>query len=324
MVKKQVNSCPTSGGILLPHLCGESNPQIMDLESYIQLYLKHLEYERNVSPYTLKSYASDLAQFSQYIHKTQPRVNINDLNLMDLRGYLSHLQARRLERSSIARKLGAIRSFFKFLCRQDYLQENIARFISTPKLKHRLNLPPSVDETFCLLDAVEGNTKHGLRDKALLELLYASGIRAAELVGLDIGDLNWEEGYLTVKGKGKKERSVPLGRQACKAIKAYLSTRGGAELSPQSPLFINKYNQRLSTRSVQRIVHKYVTLAAINKNISPHTLRHAFATHLLDGGANIRDIQELLGHASLSTTQKYTHVSTAKLMEVYDKAHPRA
>jgi integrase/recombinase XerC len=294
------------------------------MQSYIQLYLKHLEYGRNASVHTLKGYARDLAQFSQYISQTRAGGDIQRLTLMELRGYLSHLQQRRLKRSSIARKLGAIRSFFKFLCRQGYLQENIARFISTPKLEQRLSLPPSVDETFCLLDAASSQGKYGLRDKALLELLYASGIRASELTGLDIGDVNWEESCLKVKGKGKKERMVPVGRQACRALKQYLAARRVSESASDLPLFVNKYDQRLSTRSVGRIVDKYVRRAAINKHISPHTLRHAFATHLLDGGANIRDIQELLGHASLSTTQKYTQVSMARLMEVYDRTHPRA
>lgn len=296
----------------------------MNLQSHIQLYLKHLAYERNASPHTLKGYANDLAQFRQHVTKNRSQVNIQDINLMDLRSYLSHLQQQRLKRSSIARKLGAIRSFFKFLCRQGYLEENVTQSISTPKLEHRLTLPPSVDEAFCLLEVVPTKNIYGLRDKALLELLYASGIRVSELESLDIEDINWEGECLKVEGKGRKERLVPFGGQAHKALKKYLSARQLKESAAKIPLFVNKYDKRLSVRSVGRIVHKYVNLAAINKNISPHTLRHAFASHLLDSGANIRDIQELLGHVSLSTTQKYTHVSMAKLMEVYDKSHPRA
>ncbi len=296
----------------------------MNIEDYIQLYLKHLEYERNASPHTLKAYAKDLAQFQQYFDQLSAPVDIRELDLMDLRGYLSHLQQRRLERSSIARKLGAIRSFYKFLCRRGYLADNTARFISTPKLEQRLTLPPTVDETFCLLDVVETKDKFGLRDKALLELLYATGMRAAELHSLCISNINWETDCLTVKGKGRKERLVPMGEKAHKALEAYLTARKTDKPAATLPLFINKYDKRLSIRGIGRIVHKYVNLAAINKNISPHTLRHAFASHLLDSGANIRDIQELLGHVSLSTTQKYTHVSMAKLLEVYDKSHPRA
>jgi integrase/recombinase XerC len=296
----------------------------MQLESAIQLYLKHLEYERNLSPHTLKSYAVDLSQLYQHINKTCPQPEVQTLSIMDLRGFLSQLQKDRLSRSSISRKLGAVRSFFKYLCRQNYLKENIARLISTPKQKQLLKIPPSVDEIFCLLRADYSKEKYGARDRALLELLYATGIRAAELVNLNIGDINWEEGFLLVFGKGRKERSVPLGTHAQKALRAYLGERKLDQSASHLPLFINKYNRRLSTRSIQRIVQKYVHHTAINKNISPHTLRHAFATHLLDGGANIRDIQELLGHASLSTTQKYTHLSTAKLLEEYDKAHPRA
>ncbi len=297
----------------------------MDIQDYIQLYLKHLEYERNVSAHTLKAYAGDLAQFKRYFEQSpSPVVDIQKLSLIDLRGFLSHLQQRQLKRSSVARKLGAVRSFYKFLCRQGHLTDNTASYISTPKLERRLTLPPTVDETFCLLDVVEAKDKLGLRDKALLELLYATGIRASELAGLNMGDINWETDCLKVRGKGRKERLVPMGKKAHNALKEYLALRKIADKFSVQALFINRYDKRLSVRSVGRIVHKYVRIAAISKNISPHTLRHAFASHLLDSGANIRDIQELLGHVSLSTTQKYTHVSMAKLLEVYDKSHPRA
>ncbi len=298
----------------------------MNIADYIKLYLDYLKDARQASAHTVKSYRTDLAQFFYFIDQREPDINITKLKLIHLRSYLNHMKQRELKRSSIARKLGALRSFFKFMCRLGYLKENPARLISTPKQERRLMLPLSVDEIFCLLNDTLYTGKFALRNNAIMELLYAAGIRVSELTGLNVEDINWPDNSLLIRGKGRKERMVPIGKKAQSALKRYLGndrlTVTGA--SAKLPLFLNKYSQRLSDRSIRRIVEKYVKLAAISKNISPHSLRHAFATHLLDGGAGIRDIQELLGHASLSTTQKYTHISIAKIMEIYDKTHPRA
>jgi len=298
------------------------------MQELIDQFLTYLELERNASPCTLAGYRRDLLQLTQYLARRHPDTAIQDLSTYILRSYLLYLQHQRLRRTSIARKLAAIRSFFKYLCRQGYLKDNPARYIHTPKQERKLRLPLSVDEVFNLLRAEFPTTLLGLRDRALLELLYASGLRASEIVSLNLGDINLTEGHLRVTGKGRKERYVPIGSMALQALKDYLSIlkfyTQASRNKQKHPLFINRFGKRLHVRSVARILHKYALQVALKKNLSPHALRHAFATHLLDGGANIRDIQEMLGHARLSTTQKYTHVSVNHLMQVYDKTHPRA
>jgi integrase/recombinase XerC len=245
-----------------------------------------------------------------------------------IRKYLSFLH-RKNRKSSIARKLSTLRSFFKYLVREQIVSSNPAKGISTPKAEKTLPTTLTVDEAFRLMESPKrlpekssgGPKQNGSRDRAILELLYSSGLRVSELVGLNSNQLDLELGVVRVMGKGRKERIVPVGMKAIDALKAYLEERGGVE---EDPVFVNFLGGRLTARSVGRLIKKYTRHSGIFRKVSPHSLRHTFATHLLDAGADIREIQEMLGHSSLSTTQRYTHVSMGKLMEVYDKAHPRS
>ncbi len=238
-----------------------------------------------------------------------------------IRRYLALLHKSH-KKSSIGRKLAAIRAFFKYLLRQGKVAKNPAELVSTPKKEKRVPFHLTIDEVIALVETPKGAELLSLRDRVILETLYSCGIRVSELTGLDLMDLDLDEGLVRVTGKGNKERIVPLGSYARKAIASYLAARGNPPAN--APLLLNARGGRLTSRSVGRIVDKYILKLATVKKISPHTLRHTFATHLLEGGADLRAIQELLGHASLSTTQKYTHVSIDRLMEVYDKAHPKA
>lgn len=236
-----------------------------------------------------------------------------------IRKYLSFLH-RRNKKSSIARKVSTLRSFYKYLVKERLVPSNPAKAVSTPKVEKLLPTALTVDEAFRLMEAPA--EKKGLRDRAILELLYSSGVRVGELVGVNVNQLEQDLGIVKVMGKGRKERIVPVGLKAIEALKAYLQERG--DVSEEEPLFVNSRGGRLTARSVGRLVKKYTKRSGIFRKVSPHSLRHTFATHLLDAGADIREIQEMLGHASLSTTQRYTHLSLGKLMEVYDKAHPRS
>ena len=243
---------------------------------------------------------------------------------MVLRKYLSFLH-RKNRKSSIARKLSTLRSFFKYLVREQILSANPAKPVSTPKVEKLLPSTLTVDEAFRLVESPSRDKRMSeteLRDRAILELLYSSGIRVSELVGLNPDRVDLDLGIIKVMGKGRKERIVPIGTKAIEALKSYAKIRGRME--DTSPLFLNLRGGRLTDRSVVRLVKKYGRQSGIFRKISPHSLRHTFATHLLDAGADLREIQEMLGHASLSTTQRYTHLTVGKLMEVYDKAHPRS
>jgi integrase/recombinase XerC len=230
--------------------------------------------------------------------------------------------SKNTKKSSIGRKLAAIRSFFRFLLRRGEVAKNPAELIATPKKEQRLPFHLDIDQTTALMEAPESEQKYALRDRAILELLYSSGLRVSELTGLNIGEFDPTAGMVRVAGKGGKERIVPVGSRAQKALQEYLDQRNSE--AARGAFFINTRGSRINRRSVARIVDSHVLRIAAFKRISPHTLRHTFATHMLEGGADLRAIQELLGHASLSTTQKYTHVSIDRLMEVYDKAHPKA
>jgi integrase/recombinase XerC len=246
-------------------------------------------------------------------------IGMEKVDRLAIRRYLSFLH-RRNKKSSIARKISTLRSFFKYLVREKLATCNPAKSVSTPKVEKPLPTTLTVDEAFRLMETPE--KKKGLRDRAILELLYSSGIRVGELVGLNLDQLDLDLGIVKVMGKGRKERIVPVGSKAIEALKAYLEKR--RILDGKEPLFLNSRGGRLTARSVGRLIKKYTKRSGIFRRISPHTLRHSFATHLLDAGADIREIQEMLGHASLSTTQRYIHLSPGKLMEVYDKAHPRS
>jgi integrase/recombinase XerC len=256
-------------------------------------------------------------------------VEIEKVDRMAIRKYMSFLH-RKNKKSSIARKISTLRSFFRYLIREQVIPFNPAKSVSTPKVEKTLPTTLTVDEAFRLMESPksilekssDASKENALRDRAILELLYSSGLRVSELVGLNLNQLDLDLGSVRVMGKGRKERIVPVGVKAIEAAKAYLEERGA--LKGDDPIFVNSFGGRLTARSVGRLVKKYTRHSGIFRKVSPHSLRHTFATHLLDAGADIREIQEMLGHASLSTTQVYTHVSMGKLMEVYDKAHPRS
>ena len=293
------------------------------MQSWIERFDKYLSAERNLSPHTCQAYLRDLSEFKRFCGQ-QGLSTARDLARVDallLRRFLAEL-LKRNQRSSIARKLSSLRMFFRFLVRENLLQASPAEELSTPRLERYLPRTLSVDEAHALMENARGGDVLSLRDQAIYELLYSSGLRVSELTGLDVGSIDLREKLVRVLGKGSKERIVPIGSKAVTALQAYLAERSGPAVS--GPLFLNARGGRLTARSVQRHLKTRLVKTGVFKDISPHALRHSFATHLLDGGADLRAIQELLGHASLSTTQKYTQVSVDHLMKVYDAAHPRS
>jgi len=304
------------------------------MDDLIERYVNYLRYERNASPHTIRNYQSDLVQFRDYLTAGMKEqvVDLASVDPLRIRGFLAHLFEREKKKTSIARKLAAVRAFFKFLTKEGMLGTNPALSISTPKLERRLPRIMTEEEMNTFLDGIATAVQQGdpimRRDRAILELLYASGLRVSELAGLDLRSVNFGDGMLLVRGKGRKERIVPFGSKAKQAIEDYLPVRERlmmeARKSGQPALFLNTKGDRLTTRSVDRLLKKYLRMFGMNVQASPHSLRHAFASHLLTEGADLRAIQEMLGHRSLSTTQKYTQVSIKQLMEVYDKAHPKA
>ena len=301
-----------------------------ELGRHAETFLQGLAYEKNASPRTRTAYGIDLDQFLGFLQSRHggavpaPR----SVSATDVRMFLGHLHGLRLSKSSMGRKLAAIRSFCRWLCRQDVLEISPAHGVPSPKTPKRLPRHLTVDAVTALLEAPDAATETGRRDRAVLELLYATGCRCSEATGLDMEQVDFSELKAKVLGKGSKERLVFFGSKAHQALKAWLPVRarwraGARGSASEGPLFCNSRGGRLSDRSVRRLVTLHVRNAALAAGVSPHALRHSFATHLLDQGTDLRDIQELLGHASLSTTQKYTHVSAARLMDVYDKSHPR-
>ena len=365
--------------------------QSVERRGLIHQFIHYLSVEKNASPHTCRCYRRDLEGFEDFLKSSgmyltpTGGVEIEKVDRIAIRKYLSFLH-RKNKKSSIARKISTLRSFFKYLVREQMVPSNPAKSVSTPKIEKTLPTTLTVDEAFRLMESPksiskkssEGAKEKGLRDRAILELLYSSGLRVSELVGLNSNQLDLDLGIVRVMGKGRKERIVPVGVKAIEVLKAYLEERGmlkglppgqkplgggarpggrrsrramrlslrgmspsGAEPEPASgpegpparraagpegdeAIFVNSLGGRLTARSVGRLVKKYSRHSGIFRKVSPHSLRHTFATHLLDAGADIREIQEMLGHSSLSTTQRYTHVSMGKLMEVYDKAHPRS
>lgn len=292
------------------------------MKNAIDQFCRYLAAERNLSPHTLKAYRTDLEMFREFIGKEQRGdAAVDGVTHLVVRRYLASL-ARECTKSTMGRKLAAIRSFFTYLVREGKARTNPAELVATPKKEKRVPFHLNIDEVTTLVTAPSGCKLLALRDRAILETLYSSGIRVGELTGLDVGGVDLAEGLVRVLGKGGKERVVPLGSHARTALARYLTARN--QPPAEAPLLLNARGGRLTSRSVARIVDRYMLNIAAMKKVSPHTLRHTFATHLLEGGADLRAIQELLGHASLSTTQKYTHVSIDRLMEVYDKAHPKA
>jgi tyrosine recombinase XerC len=286
-------------------------------------FLAYLTHERNASPHTISSYRIDLGQLAAYLEER--KIRLPQVDNVVLRGFLVELYRRKLGKTSAARKLAAIRSFFKFCVRRRILDENPAKVVSTPRIEQHVPGFLSEEEMRKLLEIPSTGDALGLRDRAILELFYATGIRVSELVGIGLGDLSLAERMVRVKGKGKKERLIPFGKKAEASLRAYMGVRHEFPLRlGEAPLFLNYQGGRLTTRSVQRLTAKYLKQAALRKGLSPHALRHSFATHLLGRGADLRVIQELLGHESLATTQKYTHMDVAQLLEIYRKSHPRA
>ncbi len=308
----------------------------MLLKDAIALFFKYLKDEKGYSNHTERSYQVDLGQFASFLRRDNVRFrrekqgefSIEEICGPAVRKYVGSLYGN-LKRSTIARKLSAVRSFFLFLEKEGLIKVNPAAEVQSPKLGKYIPSHLPVDDVFRLMDLPDRGNPLGLRDLAILEVLYSCGIRVAELAGMNVSSIDHDQRLVKVTGKGEKERIVPIGRQALGAVKTYLSAtcevrKKNALAGSGDPLFMNFRGGRLTTRSIGRIVKHYARAGGLTDEISPHSMRHTFATHMLDGGADLRSVQELLGHKSLSTTQKYTHVSLKRLMEVYDKAHPRS
>ncbi|HET6957712.1 MAG TPA: tyrosine recombinase XerC [Vicinamibacterales bacterium] len=313
--------------------------------AHLKAFLQYLALNRNLSAHTVRAYDSDLTQFLAYAAAAAGcrvrELSPGQLDRLALRGFLGDLHKQGLSRATAARKLAAARTFLRYLRREEVIDDDPGALVATPKRDVRMPAHLSEDEMSALIDAPGGTTALVTRDRAILELFYASGLRLSELAGLDVDDVNLGAKMVRVLGKGGKERIVPFNASAARALREYLKARDAivygqdrpdrqdrrdrkSPSRPRDPLFVNYRGGRLTTRSVDRLVRRYVAASSARMGISPHALRHSFATHLLQRGADLRVIQELLGHARLSTTQRYTHVNAAQLLEVYRKSHPRA
>lgn len=286
------------------------------MDRYIEKYIRYLEVERNASNHTIFNYRRDLEEFKNSVGETE----VERIDYLAIRKFLSVLKEKNLKSSSISRKLSCIRSFFSFLNREGLLKNDPSAAISSPKLERHLPIFLTEDEVVKLIESPDIKEPLGLRDRAILETFYSTGIRISELVGLNRENIDFFGGVVKVMGKGKKERLVPIGDRALRVIREYINK----SKQPQPAVFLNKNGNRITVRGIRLILDKYIRATALREDISPHSLRHSFATHLLNRGADLRSVQELLGHANLSTTQIYTHLTTDKLKSVYDKAHPRA
>ena len=300
------------------------------MEQYIKEFTDYLVAEKNASPHTLESYLNDISQFEDFLKQSghageSPK--IDSIDRLAIRSYLGFLYDKKFSASTMRRKLSTLSSFFRFLCREGYLQSNVVKSVPAPKMESKLPSFLSVDEMFRLIDLPEGEDFLVVRDRAMLELFYSTGVRISELVSLKTGDIDRTAQMVKVLGKGGKERLLPFGKKCVEALDKYEKSRSDKIISTKvnsEYLFLNHRGKGITTRGVRKIIGKYVTTGNFPGKVSPHSIRHSFATHLLEGGADLRSIQELLGHASLSTTQKYTHVTIDKLVETYDQAHPRA
>ena len=300
------------------------------MEQYIKEFTDYLVAEKNASPHTLESYLNDISQFEDFLKQSghageSPK--IDSIDRLAIRSYLGFLYDKKFSASTMRRKLSTLSSFFRFLCREGYLQSNVVKSVPAPKMESKLPSFLSVDEMFRLIDLPEGEDFLVVRDRAMLELFYSTGVRISELVSLKTGDIDRTAQMVKVLGKGGKERLLPFGKKCVEALDKYEKSRSDKIISTKvnsEYLFLNHRGKGITTRGVRKIIGKYVTTGNFPGKVSPHSIRHSFATHLLEGGADLRSIQELLGHASLSTTQKYTHLTIDKLVETYDQAHPRA
>ncbi len=297
------------------------------MEEHINSFIEYLRIERNYSKNTIESYLIDISDFKDFLIEANGELPIlDDIDYLTIRSYLAKLQGRQLARSTILRKLSSLRSFLKYLYRRGYVKIDPTSNLSSPKLQRKLPDFLELFEVELLLSAPDTNTNIGLRDLAIMELLYSTGMRIGELLALDLNDLDITNAIVKVRGKGRKERIIPVGKTAIDAIKRYLEVRQELASDKHSPaLFLSERGNRLpGSASVRRRIEKYAKTAGIKKKITPHTLRHTFATHMLNAGADLRSVQEMLGHVNLSTTQIYTHLTAERLKKVYEKAHPRA
>ncbi|HEX3869488.1 MAG TPA: tyrosine recombinase XerC [Pirellulales bacterium] len=296
------------------------------MQQAVARFLQYLQVERNASALTIKSYGEDLAALTAWLEEQHASIPAPEhITTLDLRGYVGSLHTLGLAKSTIARRLASMRSFFRFGQREGWATTNPAKPLRNPRKTRGLPHFLSTTEVGRLLASPRSDEPLGLRDRAILETMYSAGLRVSELVGLNDSDLDLQAGVMRVRGKGRRERLSPIGSFAAKAIRQWVKHRRVKNSSDkQVPLFVNKFGRRLTTRSVGRMIEKHLRTSGLDRRTTPHTLRHSFATHLLDRGADIRSVQELLGHKSLLTTQIYTHVSTANLRAVYEKAHPRA
>ena len=301
------------------------------MKTLIERFSSYLKHERDVSPHTCKNYLVDMHQFLNYLEGRYPGISnkggayIGKMDASVVRDFMSKMW-NEWSASSMARKLASLRTFFNYCMKQGLIETNPAKEVATPKIPKRVPKFLTVDEVFALLDSAGDEGALGVRDRAILELLYASGLRVSELVGLNLEDLDLKSHTVRVMGKGRKERIVPVGEKACVALSTYLTKRPllTGERGQEKAYFVNRHGGRLTARSIERLIAKYMRRCGVQKTITPHVLRHTFATHLLGAGADMRGIQELLGHSSLSTTQKYTHVGIENLMKAYDQSHPKA
>ena len=298
------------------------------MQSALSDFLRYLVVERNASELTVKSYREDLTALIEYLTEEFQRVpKPCEITSRELRGYISAVHEAGYAKSSVARRLASMRSFFRFAQRNELIQSNPAKALRNPRQSRSLPHFLSTDEIKRLLKAPPAGELPGIRDRAILETTYSAGLRVSELVGMNDGDLDLHEGVARIRGKGRRERLAPLGSFACQALKQWLRERKLSPKEPtgaEAPVFLNRFGRRLTQRSVGRMLEKYIRITGLDRRTSPHSLRHSFATHLLDHGADIRSVQELLGHQSLLTTQIYTHVSTQQLRMVYERAHPMA
>lgn len=301
------------------------------MKSLREQFISHLQTEKGFSAHTVWAYRNDIDQFYETLEQilgcSIDQIDIDkDIDPLVIRGYLARLHDHH-RRSSIGRKISAIRSFFHFLVRRGLAKKNPAEHVATPKAEKPIPVFLTVDEMFRLLDGIDTRTIAGLRDRAMFEVLYSTGIRVSELTGMNEQDMDARQGLIRIRGKGSKERIVPVGKRAIEAVRAYRKALEETRDLPDKPdepaVFLGNRGKRISPRTVYRILEGWIRTCGIPFRISPHKIRHSFATHMLDAGAGLRSVQEMLGHKSLSTTQKYTHVSIDKLMAVYDKAHPR-
>jgi len=302
------------------------------MKRWVEAFIQSLLAERGFSSHTCRAYRTDLTQFCTYLDNAAADqfppgrpFDIHDVDDLMIRSYLAFLHEK-YEKTSIARKLSALRSFFRFLVKKSILRRNPAETVLTPKRGRPVPNYLPVDETFRLLDGVKGDSLLAFRNRAILETLYSTGLRVGELVGMNVGDVDFDKGFVRVVGKGNKERLAPIGKKALSCIVDYLDKRGKGKSVREmysEPLLLNRFGSRLTARSVGRLLETVIRELGLIRPITPHGLRHTFATHMLDAGTDLRTVQELLGHASLTTTQRYTHVSIDRLMQVYDKAHPR-